>query len=182
MTPSIDPLIHIVAAGFIVVVLARAVSDKVQDYAVYAATLADYRLLPAMMVPAAAAAFVIAELLAIVLLLVPSLCAFGAALAIGLFGLYGLAMALALSGGRTEIECGCGGEGQLVSWALVARNAVLLAISACLVVPTTARPLAWLDFLIGGVAVAIVYLLLAIAEKAIGTAAVIRRLDTHSYH
>lgn len=179
---AVDPLIHVVAAGFIVVVLARAVADKLGGYAVFAATLADYRLLPPAVVPVAAATLLAAEAAAILLLLVPATCAFGAVLAIGLFGLYGLAMALALFGGRTEIECGCGGEGQLVSWGLVARNGVLAAIAAGLVLPTTARSLGYFDFLVAAVAVAVVCLLLAIAEKTIGTAAAIRRLDTHSYH
>ncbi|MDR3468635.1 MAG: MauE/DoxX family redox-associated membrane protein [Xanthobacteraceae bacterium] len=182
MTAMVDPLIHVAAAGFIVVVLARAVGGKLHDYALYTATLTDYRLLPAVVVPAAAAGLVTAEALAVVLLLVPSASAVGAALAMALFGLYGLAMALALFGGRTEIECGCGGEGQLVSWGLVARNAVLVGISGSLILPMTARAMGWLDFLFGAVAVAVVCLLLAIAEKTIGTAAVIRRLDTHSYH
>jgi len=179
---AIDPLIHVVAAGFIVVVLARAVADKLHAYAIYSAILADYRLLPAAVVPVAAAALLAAEAVAIVLLLVPATSAFGALLAVGLFCLYGLAMTLALLGGRTEIECGCGGEGQLVSWGLVARNGVLAALAAGLVLPTTARSLGFFDFLVAAVAVAVVCLLLAIAEKTIGTAAVIKRLDTHSYH
>lgn len=179
---ALDPLIHVVAAGFIVVVLARAVADKLLDFAVYTATLADYRLAPAAAVPVVAAGLLAVEALAIVLLLVPSTSGAGAALAIGLFALYGLAMALVLFGGRTEIECGCGGEGQLVSWGLVVRNGVLIAVSAALLLPTAGRALGWLDLAIGGVAVAIVCLLLAIAEKTIATAAVIRRLDHHPYH
>ncbi len=179
---ALDPLLHVAAAGFIVVVLARAIVDKLLDFAVYAATLADYRLLPAAVVPVAAAGLMAAEMLAIVLLLVPQSCAVGAMLAIGLFALYGLAMALALFAGRSEIECGCGGEGQLVSWGLVVRNGVLIAVSAALLLPMTGRALGSLDLATGGVAVVIVSLLLAIAEKTIATAAVIRRLDHHPYH
>lgn len=178
----LDPLLHLVAAGFVAVVLARAVADKLGDYGIFVARLADYRLLPGTLVPAAAAALVGAEALAIVLLLIPSTNTLGAALAIALFALYGLAMTLALRAGRDQIECGCGGDGQLVSRGLVARNAVLVLVSATLLLPMTARELGWLDFAIGGVAIAIVCLLLAIAEKTIATAAVIRRLDHHSYH
>lgn len=179
---AIDPLFHVVAAGFIVVVLVRAVGDKLQGYMLYSATLADYRLLPAFAVPFAAAALLAVEALAIVLLLIPAACGLGAVLAVLLFTLYGMALALALLSGRTEIECGCGGEGQLVSWGLVARNVALAAIAAGLMLPVTVRSMGWLDFLFTAVAVAILCLLLAIAEKTIGTAAAINRLDMHSYH
>ena len=179
---GIDPLLHVVAAGFIVVVLARAVGAKLHGYTLYSATLADYRLLPAFAVPLAAAGLLAAEAFAIVLLLIPATCALGAALTILLFACYGSAMALALLGGRTEIECGCGGEGQLVSPGLVVRNAVLAAIAAGLMLPMTARSMGRLDFLFATVAIAVICLLLSIAEKTIGTAAAIKRLDTHPYH
>lgn len=177
---AIDPLLHVVAAGFVVVVLARSVGDKLHDYALYSATLVDYCLLPDFAVPFAAAGLLAAEASAIVLLLIPATSALGTALAILLFALYGSAMAMALLDGRTEIECGCGGEGQLVSWGLVARNAVLAAIAAPLVSPMTARSMGSLDFLFAAVAVVVVCLLLAIAEKTIGNAAAIKRLENQS--
>ena len=90
-------------------------------------------------------------------------------------------MAAVLFAGRSEIECGCGGEGQTISWALVTRNLVLVALAASLLLPTSGRPVGWANMLVGAIAIFVVYLLLAIAEKAIGNAAAIRRLDSRSH-
>jgi hypothetical protein len=176
----VDPLLHLVAAGFIIAVLVRAVIEKALGYGLYIAIVRDYRLLPAALAPFAGAALLGAELLAIVLMLVPAFTAAGAILAVALFALYGAAMATALFAGRTEIECGCGGDGQIVTWALVVRNAVLVGITAFTLFPTTGRTTAWPDILMGLLAIFVVYLLLAIAEKTIGTSVAIRRLNSGS--
>jgi hypothetical protein len=180
MMPFVDPLLHLVASGFIIAVLARAVIEKAVGYDIFIAIVRDYRLLPAALAPFAGAALLGAEALAIVLMLVPAFAAAGAIITAALFALYGVAMAATLSAGRTEIECGCGGDGQIVSWALVVRNAMLVAIAAFTLFATTARTMAWPDILMGLLAIFVAYLLLAIAEKTIGTSAAIRRLNSGS--
>jgi membrane protease YdiL (CAAX protease family) len=156
------------------------VIEKTLAYGFYVAIVRDYRLLPAAVVPVAAALLLGTEVLAIVLMLVPALAAGGAALAVALFTLYGVAMAMALGAGRTEIECGCGGEGQIVTWGLVVRNAALVAIAVFTWLPATARTMHWPDVTMGLLAIFVVCLLLAIAEKTIGTSAAIRRLNSGS--
>jgi hypothetical protein len=178
MMPQVDPLLHVVAVGFVIIVLARGVIDKVLNFPAYLATLRDYRLLPSLATPAAAMALLAAEALAIVLLLVPATATIGGGLAAALFALYGAAMAIVLIAGRTEIECGCGGEGQIVTWGLVARNAVLVATAGFIWLPTMARALAVSDMLMGLAAILIVFLLLATAEKTIGTSVAIKRLTS----
>jgi hypothetical protein len=178
MMLHLDPLLHVVAVGFVAIVLARAVIDKAFNFSLYVATLRDYRLLPAPLAPAAATALLAAEATAIVLLLVPASAAVGGCLAAALFALYGAAMAIVLMAGRTEIECGCGGDGQIVSWGLVARNAVLVAGAGLMVLPATGRVLHTPDLLMGLAAILVVYLLLATAEKTIGTSAAIKRLTS----
>ena len=180
MMLSVDPLLHLVAAGFIIAVLARAVIEKAMGYGIFVAIVRDYRLLPAPIAPFAAAALLAAEALAIVLMLIPTVAAVGALLSAALFALYGAAMAAALFAGRTEIECGCGGDGQIVTWALVMRNAVLVAIVAFTLFATTGRVMTLPDIVMGLLEIFVVYLLLAIAEKTIGTSVAIRRLNSGS--
>ena len=182
MNWSIDPLLHLVATGLIVIVLVRAVMDKAFAYGMYIANLRDYRLLPDALAPLAGAVLLAAEIAAIACLLAPPAVVVGAALAAILLAIYAAAMAAVLRSGHNEIECGCGGEGQIVSWGLVARNGVLVAIAASVAAPTSGRPMNWPDMVIGLVAIFVVYLLLAIAEKAIGTSAAIRRLDSRSHY
>jgi hypothetical protein len=180
MMLSVDPLLRLVAAGLIIAVLARAAIEKAHGYGIYVAIVRDYRLLPAPIVPSAAAALLVAEVLAIVLMLIPTVAAVGAMLSAALFALYGAAMAAALFAGRTEIECGCGGDGQIVTRALVARNAVLVAIAAFTLLPITRRMMACSDIVMGLLAIFLAYLLLAIVEKTIGTSVAIRRLNSGS--
>jgi len=182
MTWHVDPLLHLVATGFIVVVLGRAVVEKAFGYGIYVANLSDYRLLPDALAPVAASVLLAGEIAAVICLLAPATVALGAALATVLLAIYAAAMAAVLVSGRSEIECGCGGEGQTVSWELVARNGVLMAIAASIALQTSGRPMTWPDMMVGLVAVFVVYLLLAIAEKAIGTSAAIRRLDSGSHY
>ena len=54
MSWQLDPLLHLVATGWIVVVLARAVVEKLSSYTHYVANVGDYRLLPAALVAVAA--------------------------------------------------------------------------------------------------------------------------------
>lgn len=180
MAWAVDPLLQLAATGLTLIVLARAVTEKALGYDIFVANLRDYRLLPDAMAPAAAAALLATEAAAIVALLLPALLPLGAMLAALLLAIYAAAMALALRSGRREIECGCGGDGQIVSWALVGRNGVLIAIAGSLLLPGSNRVLRWPDMLIGLLAVLVGALLLAIAEKAIGTSVVIRRLNSNS--
>jgi methylamine utilization protein MauE len=180
MNWQLDPLLRLVATGFVVMVLARAVVEKFSAYGIFVANLRDYRLLPDALAPVAASTLLAAELAAILCLLLPATSAVGAAIAASLFTIYALAMTAVLLAGRHEIECGCGGEGQMVSRALVARNGVLVAISASILLPAANRTMSWPDMLVGLVAIFLVFLVLAIAEKAIGTFATIRRLDSSS--
>lgn len=182
MNWHVDPLLHLVATGFIIVVLARAVMDKALAYGIYIANLHDYRLLPDALAPLAGAILLAGEIAAIICLLAPSATVAGASLAAVLLAVYAAAMAAVLRSGRNEIECGCGSEGQIVSWGLVARNGVLAVIAASVLLPTSSRPMHWPDMTVGLVAIFVIYLLLAIAEKAIGTSAAIRRLDSRSHY
>jgi hypothetical protein len=178
---SVDPLIGLFATGLIAVVFARAIFEKAGNYGVYVGALRDYRLAPPALAPLAAAMLLVAEILTLGALLFGPTRAAGAAMAAGLLALYALAISLALAAGRTQIECGCGGDGQQVSWALVGRNGALVALCALVLAPAASRALAWPDFAEAGLAILIGWIALAAAEKIIDNAAAVRRLRSESF-
>ncbi|MDE2361329.1 MAG: hypothetical protein KGM42_01515 [Hyphomicrobiales bacterium] len=178
---SLDPLIVMVATGLLGIVFARALLEKVGNFAVYVATLRDYRLTPARLAPAAAVVLALLEAAALAALLAPGMRPFGAVSAAALLALYALAMALALGAGRTQIECGCGGDGQTISWALVGRNIALIALCGLLFAPVSARSLGVGDFFEAAGAILVGWLLLVGAEKTIENAAAVRRLRSESF-
>jgi hypothetical protein len=96
------------------------------------------------------------------LILVPATRSAAAVVAAVLLSVYALAMAVNMLRGRADIDCGCGGQPQLLSPWLLLRNAVLVAGSSLLLAPMSERVLAWADglFLVLMTAVlAMVYLL-----------------------
>jgi len=83
-----------------------------------------------------------------VLLLPAATRSLGAALALAVLAIVTAAVIAALRAGRTQIDCGCGGdEGLRLSWALVARNALLLMLAGLCLLPSAGRPTGWLDVL-----------------------------------
>lgn len=181
MSLAVDPFVQLVAAGATAIVFARAIVEKSSNFVVYAATLRDYRLIPEGLAPFAAVCLFVAEISTVACLVMPETRGFGAACAIVLLALYALAMTLALRAGREEIECGCGGEGQVVSWALVARNGALMALAALLLAPEAPRALTWFDHAQIVCAILIFWLALAVVEKTIESQAAVRRLRAQSF-
>lgn len=178
---NLDPLIQLCATGLIAIVFARAIFEKASAWPVYLGIMRDYRLTPAPLVPAIAAALLALEIATATCLLWPPARIYGAALACGLIALYALAMSSALAAGRTQIDCGCGGDGQQVSWALVGRNVALIAVAALLFAPVAPRAFGALDYLAATCAIVIGWLALAAAEKTIDNAAAVRRLRSESF-
>lgn len=181
MTIAVDPFVQLAAVGAIGIVFARAIVEKASNFIVYAATLRDYRVIPDALAPFAAVCLFVAEVATLSLLALPETRAAGAWIAMALLALYAVAMSLALAAGRQEIECGCGGEGQIVSWALVARNAALIALCALITAPEAPRNLSWFDHAQVVCAILVFWLALAIVEKAIESQAAVRRLRAQSY-
>lgn len=168
---QISNLLSGVGAGVLALVFARSAAHKIAEFSFFSATLGDYRLLPALFVGPAAAVLIAVEAIAIALLIIPDARAMGAALAGGLLLLYAAAMAINLRRGRFRIDCGCGGPGQMISWALVARNLVLAA--AAVFVSLHAGPF---DAIPSGTLVAfagvlLCWLLLTIFDQIIGNRA-----------
>ena len=65
-----------------------------------------------------------------------------------LLAIYGLAIAINLLRGNSNIDCGCGfgSSGQQLSWGLVLRNLILIAIAGSGLLATTQRSLVLVDY------------------------------------
>lgn len=162
---AVHPVFVIVAAGTLVCVFARAVAHKLSNFDWFSHTLNGYRLLPDTLARPAAIALTAAEALVVVGLVVPSLRVGAAVLAVTLLALYGVAIGTNLVRGNRRIDCGCGGAGQGLSWFLVIRNGMLMALA----IVAAAQParvelgvLAWISVFCG---IASLMLLMAGAEQ-----------------
>jgi hypothetical protein len=158
MNPVLDPLFVWIAIASMAVLLGHAAIVKLQDLGLWSQHLAAYGV-PAW---ARSLAFWVlpgAEALAAALLLTPWRW-IGAALAAGLLLLYGAVMALQRIQGRTP-DCGCGGEPISVSWALVARNLVLVCLALTAGLPMSERSLDGGDYLVVAAAVVLATLMYA---------------------
>ncbi|MBI3368251.1 MAG: hypothetical protein HY021_07350 [Burkholderiales bacterium] len=151
----IDPLAAWIAAALIAALFAHAALAKFADLALLEQHLSAYGV-PFRLLRAAARALSVVELLAAVLTLTP-LRSLGAGLAALLLVGYGAVMAWHRWHGHA-LDCGCGGEPLPVSWALVARNAVLAAIAAIAAAPTAGRVMGIPEFsvVVGAVVLATV--------------------------
>ena len=114
------------SAWVVAVILGAAALHKLRSSAEFIGAFAGYRLVPEValklwwVIPGL-------EVLAVIELLLSA----GQSrwLATALFTLYGLAIAINLLRGRRDIDCGCGGDGTPISWTLVLRNVVLVALT-----------------------------------------------------
>jgi len=105
---------------------------KWQDMTLHIAIVQDYRIVPKSWSRFFGRAETVVELALAVLLLLGlfrSVALLGAVL---LLALYTVAITVNLFRGRTEVSCGCGGAAgtHRLSWWLVLRNAVLMAMAA----------------------------------------------------
>ena len=144
-----DPVIDATLRTALALLFFVAAGHKLRDLGRFRATLAEYRLVPAGLVPLAAALVVGAEAAAAGALLVPGARAAGLVSAASLLVVYGAAVAINLARGRRDIDCGCAGPAlrRPISGALVGRNAALAALALAGLVPVHPRALLWVDAL-----------------------------------
>jgi uncharacterized membrane protein YphA (DoxX/SURF4 family) len=106
-----------------------AAATKVPDMAAFAESVANYRLLPAALVPAVSAAVIGVEI-AVGALLVSGRLARGAALvAASLLAVFTVGLAQALLRG-IDLRCGCFGGTESATWWTVLRDLAMLAGAA----------------------------------------------------
>lgn len=147
MNGIVDPVFADAWALALGAVLAGGAVLKLRDPGAFRAALQDYRILPAWLEAPFALGFPLLEGAAGVLLLLPaSGRPGGAVLAMGVLALATAGVLVNLLRGRVRIDCGCGGARFLpLSWPLVLRNAILIALAWASTLPVQARPGTWLD-------------------------------------
>lgn len=159
---TLDPVVGVVLRASLSVLFAAAAWHKLRDGSAFRATLRDYQLLPAGLVPWAVPALVFAELFVAGGLWLRPWGVLAGALAVFLLGVYSLAIAVNLARGRRRIDCGCLGPAsqQSISASLLVRNAVLGVGSGTVLLPTSQRALHfWVDGLTAVAGVATLVLL-----------------------
>lgn len=143
-----DPVILGAATWTLALLFALSAWGKLRDRAVFAATVADYRLVPEPLAGPISTAIPFAEAVVALALLLEGTRVTAAAWAAGLILLFSFAVFVNLLRGRTHIDCGCFSAAfrQRIGWDLLARNAVLLAVAAWAgLAPAPSRDLHWLD-------------------------------------
>lgn len=168
MAGDVSNLLSVVGAGVLALVFARSAAHKLAEFSFFSATLGEYRLLPALFVRPAAISLAIAEALAIALLIIPETRTVGGGLAAALLALYATAMSINLRRGRYRIDCGCGGPGQMISWALVLRNTALTAVALFVSLHTGSFETIPAGTAVAFAGVLLCWLLLAIFDQIIG--------------
>jgi hypothetical protein len=182
---ALDPAASWAASAALALVFGQAALHKLRDVRAFAAALAGYALLPAALVPLAAAQSIVAELLLMGTLVLPPLRGASAVAAVALLALYSAAIALNLARGRREIDCGCTGPAlrQPLSGWLLARNAALAALAACAALPSDSRALGAADALpIAGGALALFALYAAANQLAANAPASAALRAAHAQH
>jgi hypothetical protein len=168
----LDPVVPLVLRGALALLFGAAALHKLRDPAGFRDAFAAYRLVPGPLVVPFARALPLAEACVASALLVP-----GGARAGGLGGalllvLYAGAIAVNLGRGRRDLDCGCLGPASRrpIGGALLVRNGVLAAASLACVLPSSARPLVWLDAVTVVLAVAAAAVLYVALERLLASA------------
>ncbi len=139
----VDPVIVLIAQLAIGWLFLFGALHKVRDIGQFKRVLMAYRLLPEAVISPAAWMVATAEVLLgfAALAQVPvAFVAGGAVLCV-----YALAMLVNLLRGRRFIDCGCGGDSQPITWGLIARNSILVAVCGLALVEPAARSFGWID-------------------------------------
>ena len=127
----LDPVFSHTAAAGVGAVLILAALAKLRDIALFRAALDNYRLVPTALLTGVAWLIPLLELLAGGLLLPTSTRSWGAALGLTVLLIVSGAVAFKIISRSERIDCGCGSEADEIpiSAALLARNAVLVALT-----------------------------------------------------
>lgn len=119
---TLDPAVSWFLGLGLALLFGVAAGHKLADRERFLAVVKNYDLVPERLVPLAGAAVMAAEIVAIMLLVLPPVRTPGAYLSVALLAAYALAIAINLLRGRTRIDCGCFGFGRhdRIAWTMVA--------------------------------------------------------------
>ncbi len=160
---SIDPVFSLLGSLALAILFASSSYHKARDLSRFESILANYRLLPSVLVGPAARVMTALEMGVSAALLFPAATKSAASVAAFLLLIYSLAIGINLLRGRTEIDCGGGGGGdteQAIGGGLLLRNALLVSVAIMAIQPIAPRPLSLLDLftiLVGLATLAVVW-------------------------
>ena len=174
----IDPIFIIASALAIAVLLASAATHKLRAPARFRKQLADYQLLPDVLVRPIARLIPVIELVIAFALLVPVSRSWAALAAAGLLALYATAIGINLWRGRADIDCGCAGpdQAQPLRPVLLARNSALVALALLASVAPVARDLTLFDGFVTLAAAAVALLIYAAADGLLANSPLLLKL------
>lgn len=157
-----DPVFSWAASVLLALIFLPAGWQKLRKPLHYQVVLENYQLLPVSIVPAATFALGLCELVAGLAVFLPLTHAASIIVLAVLLLLYMIAMAVNISRGRAEIDCGCTGPAhqQAISSALLWRNLVLIAAAYIAFDLSVVRDLIWLDYFamaVAGTACCVLY-------------------------
>lgn len=160
---SIDPVFQLAAALTLALVFGGGALSKMSAWAELEGVVANFRVLPRSLVPAATWILPPVELALAFGVLVPATRVPAALVMAALLAAFALAIAINIGRGRIDIDCGCFRSSlkQNLSWWLVLRNAVLIVVAVTCLLSPVARGLGWADNFVAvmaGLAVFIAYL------------------------
>lgn len=144
-----DPVLTILPSAFFAMLWGIAAVHKALDWRLFHQQLGDYRVLPERFLPVMAALLPVLELVLAAGWLFEVARMPTALFSITLLLGYAAAIACNLRRGRDTIDCGCGGSGQSIRWALVWRNVVLALLAAPFAggIGANDRALGWVDWI-----------------------------------
>ena len=146
---TFDPALNLIAALVLSYVFVLAGLHKCRAPAAFAATLANYRILPEGLARQGVYLVPVAEIMTGVALLIPATVQLAALSAGGLLCVYIAAIGINLLRGRRNIDCGCGGpaQKQTISEWMIVRNGLLLVLAFIAGSRVEPRALLWFDWL-----------------------------------
>jgi len=143
---SIAVPLAIVVRVLLAFVFLRAAWHKARSLPHFQAQMGAYQLLPDAALPTVARLFLLLEI-AVALSLPVWAWPAPPFIAGGLLAIYTGALVISLLRGMENLDCGCGGESaQAITWALVLRNAFLIALTLIAMLPTAQRDVSLLEF------------------------------------
>jgi hypothetical protein len=160
--------LHLAPSLLAALVLARASAFKLCDLVRFEGVIANYRLLPRATAPIIARALPVIEIALAIGLVAPWTRAGSDLIAAGLLVIFAAAVAINITRGRREIDCGCGdpAHSQPLAWGLVARNlALAVALTAAAIAPGGAASLPGVAI---SLAAALAGLTLILCQEAFG--------------
>lgn len=163
----IDPLTVLVLSTSLALLFFTAAMHKLSSSARFRAQLTAYELVPSTILPGLARAIPASEMAVVFLILVPITRPWAGVLAGGLLASYTIAIAINLLRGRDDIDCGCGGQPQMLSYWLLLRNAALIIGCLLLIMPGTGRALVLVDFILLSLMIAVLSCTYLLVEQLV---------------